>query len=440
MRLTLVFPNIGSKNRRRYRPMGRMEPLALGVIAALTPPDVEVRLYDDRIEDVPFDEPTDLVGISVETFTARRAYEIAARYRSRGVRVVLGGVHPSMAPEEALRHADAIVVGEAEGLWPTLVADARAGRLARRYERTSQADLAGVVPRRDIFRGKRYLDVRLSYPSRGCRYGCNFCALASYYRPPFNVRPPEEVAAEVATLGRSFVLFVDDNMGCDRAAAERLFELLIPLGVRWATQISINFLEDERFVALMARSGCKGLLVGIESLDAGNLAAMNKGVNLERSYGRAFRNLERHGIMHWSSFVFGYDGDDEGIFERSAAYATELGSCLAAFNPLTPYPNTALYELLRREGRLLLEDWWIHPEYRFGQIPFTPRSMSAGELEEGCRRARRRFYGLRSIARRALRRRTHLASLRNALFFAGANFISWRDAMAKQRMQFGSEG
>ena len=234
MKLTLIKPNLGRRGARPYVDSGRMEPLQLGVLAGLTPPDVEVVLHDDRMEPIPFDTPTDLVAITVETFTARRAYEIAEAYRRRGVRVVMGGMHPTLAPDEVAGYCDAVVTGDAEAIWPGLIADAAAGRLRPRYEGTgSGRPQAGVRTRRDLFRGKGYLPITLLQYTRGCPHGCTYCATSVFSGRSHRHREVGEVVEEIRAQRRRYLFFVDDNIVADHEAAKELFRALIPLRVRW---------------------------------------------------------------------------------------------------------------------------------------------------------------------------------------------------------------
>ena len=438
MRITFIYPNLGAIGGRPFQPRGRMEPLAFAVLAGLTPPDVEIRFYDDRMEAIPFSEPTDLVGLSVETFAARRAYQIADAYRARGIPVVMGGFHPTVVPEEAAEHADAIVQGEAEAVWPGLVEDARHGRLLGRYRHEGRTALSGVRARRDIFRGKKYLPLALLNFSRGCPRSCGFCALSCYYSPRFNRRPAEETADEARSLRGRLIFFTDDNFGADREGAVRLMELLRPLRARWACQISVDFLLDAALVRLMAQSGCRGVLIGFESLSPDALQAMHKGTNSPADYGRAVENLRANGILHWSSFLLGYDCDGPDIFDRTVDFAVSIKSCVAAFNPLTPYPGTAVYDGLNAEGRLYHGGrWWLSPDFGFGDVPFAPARLSARELAEGCMRARLRFTSASSVWKRAMDFRANLRGPATAAFFLASNRISRRDALAKHRMTLG---
>lgn len=440
MRITFVYPNLGTgRDARAFLPRGRMEPLVFALLAGITPKDVEIRCYDDRIEAVPCDEPTDLVGISVETFSARRAYQIADAYRARGVRVVLGGYQPTVLPEEAAAHADAVVIGEAEGLWPGLVEDARRGRLQPRYRAEGRVDMSGVRLRREIFAGRSYLPIALVHFGRGCRCGCSFCALSAFYAPRYNRRPVADALADAAAVRERFIFFTDDNFAADRDAAARLCEGLLPLRARWAAQISVDHLVDEPFVRLMARAGCRGVLVGFESLAPEALAAVGKHTNRPAEYAAALANLRRHGILHWSSFLLGFDTDGPEVFGRTVDFAVRSRSCIAAFNPITPYPGTALHAELAAAGRLRFGGrWWVDPAYRFGDVPFLPARMSPEELAAGCMEARRRFTSLPSLLRRALDPRTTLRRPAQAAFYFAANRISRGDAFRKHRMELGS--
>lgn len=259
MRLMLIRPNMGRMETGAYDDEGRMEPLELGVLGGLTPPDVHIRLVDDRIETIPYEDPVDLVAITVETFKARRAYEISSEFRQRGVPVVLGGFHPTLLPEEALLHADAIVVNDAESVWQELIADARAGKLRPIYQGRPGMPQSNVLPRRDLFRKKDYLPISLVQFARGCRNACNYCAISAYSQQSVSVRPIGEVIREIKSQERNLVFFVDDNIVGDRDAAKQLFRALIPLRIRWVSQACIDMVHDTELMELMVASGCLGM-------------------------------------------------------------------------------------------------------------------------------------------------------------------------------------
>ncbi len=247
----------------------------------MTPDDVECVMYDDRIEDVPFDEATDLAAITVEIYTARRAYEIADEYRRREVPVILGGFHATLATEECARFADSVLVGDAETRWAEVVEDVRVGRLKSRYDApVGAAQAGGVRPRREIYKGKGYLPITLMQFSRGCRYACDFCAISAFFKQSHFVRRTREVLDEIAAQERKTIFFVDDNFLADHEAAKAFLRELIPMRIRWVSQASIDMTHDRELMELLAESGCVGNVIGFESLDPENLKLMRKAPNL----------------------------------------------------------------------------------------------------------------------------------------------------------------
>lgn len=434
MKITFVRPNM-----QVGRSGDAMQPLAFAVLKSLTPPDVDVALYDERIEAVPVDEPTDLVAMTVETYTARRAYQLANQFRRRGVRVVMGGFHPTFVPEECGLFADAVVLGDAEDLWPSVVADARRGRLRRIYSQAGFPHLAGrPLPDRNLFAGKPYAPITLVQYGRGCRFNCDFCSIHAFYGSALRQRTVREVCAEIENAGRRLVFFVDDNLFVDVPRAKELFHALIPLGIRWCCQTSIDIARDPGLVALMARSGCSMALFGFESLHRDNLHQMRKGWNVKwQSYERSIEVVQDAGIMIYGTFVHGYDHDTPRSFDDAVAFAIRHKFCLANFNPLTPTPRAPLYDRLAAEGRLIYDRWWLDPRFRYGHATFHPRGMTATELTEGCWRARRAFNTAMATTRRFFAPRTTLSSAGHALAFLVVNAVSRREIMRKQERALG---
>lgn len=417
MRITLIQPAIGHRIGESYIRSWQMEPLPMATLAGQMPAAVDLRFYDDRMEAIPYDEPTDAVAISVETYTARRAYQIASQYRRRGVPVILGGFHPTLVPEEAARFGEAIVLGEAEGIWPEIVDDLAHRTLKPRY-RGERPDLDRIVVDRRLFGNKRYLPIGLIETGRGCRFPCDFCAIQTFFERSYRSRPAGAVIQELESLKgqKKLFFFVDDNFAGDMKAGKALLPEMERLKLRWVTQLTINAAHDETFVQQLARSGCRGVLIGFESLNPENLKLMNKRFNTMKSgYRGALANLRRHGIAVYGTFVFGYDHDHAGSFAETVDFALSENMYIAAFNHLTPFPGTPLYQRLEQEGRLRFASWWNDPEYRYNDLPFIPRNLGPDEITQGCVESRRQFYAWPSILKRGLHNRSDFFMLRNFL-------------------------
>jgi len=439
MRLTLVYPSVGRKENQPYVRAWQMQPLSMAVLASLTPQDVEVRFYDDRMEEIPFDEPTDLVAISVETFTALRAYKIARQFRMRGVPVVFGGYHVTLIPQESAAEADAIIVGDAEPVWSRVLNDARRGELQPFYDGRSRRTLAGVRPKREIFAGKRYQNITLVEFARGCNFNCDFCSITAFHKASQNHRPAAEVAAEMEATGRRRFFIVDDNIVSQPQMARALCRELIPLSISWVGQASIHIAHDDELLDLMVKSGCKGVLIGMESLDPLNLRDMGKEWNLAAgTYADSLRRFRDHGLAVYGTFVFGYDNDDADTIRRSVEFAIEQKLFLAAFNQLIPFPGTPLYQRLQRERRLIVPKWWLNPRSCVGDVTFRPKRMQPEELQEQCLNARRQFYRWGSIFRRMSDFDANLSSPSLAAVFLGLNLQSHFDVDLRQGLQLGA--
>jgi radical SAM superfamily enzyme YgiQ (UPF0313 family) len=432
MRITFVRPNMYNG-----RSVDAMEPVVFAILAGLTPTDVDCRLIDERLEEVPDRIDADLVAITAETYTVRRAYQIASACERRGMRVVLGGYHPTFRPDEALQYASAVVVGDAEGVWPAIVADARRGGLQRIY-RGPLPTLAGMRVERSIFRGKRYQPIALVQFGRGCRYACDFCSIHAFYGSALRWRPVAEVVRELEGIAHPYVFFTDDNLFNSGGELRQLLTAIRPLGKRWSCQASLDVAADRDLVRLMAESGCLAVMIGFESLDSNNLQQMRKSWN--RKYGpyddlvQVFRD---HGIMVYGGFVLGYDHDTEASFDRTLDFAVRNRLFLANFNPLTPTPGSALYDRLAAEGRLIHDPWWLHADFRYGDGMFQPRHMSPEQLHEGCYRIRMAFNRAGSVIHRGLDLRANCRSPLHAFAYLVANLTSRREIHRKQGRPLG---
>jgi radical SAM superfamily enzyme YgiQ (UPF0313 family) len=404
IRIALISPK-GPLYRHRggiWKKSLRYQPLTLTTLAALVPAElpVELQLIDEGIADVPLDLEADLIGFTVITGTARRAYELADCFRSRGITVVMGGPHVTLIPDDASPHADAVVVGYAEDSWPQLLRDFSVGSLKSRYQQAADLDLADrPFARRDLLPRNRYLTNDVFEATRGCIHNCDFCVVPSAWgRKPLQ-KPPEQVVADIQQHGARKLIFVDLNLIADREYALRLFKLLLPLGVQWYGLSTVLLARDPELLELAARSGCRGLLMGFESISVQNLRQNHKGFNSPEKYARVVEALHAAGIALQGCFVFGLDHDEPDVFLKTAEFAVEAKIDLPRFAIVTPFPNTALYKRLEAEGRLLTRNWDL---YDGQHVVFQPARMSIAELQSGTEVAWKHAYSIRSIARRIL--------------------------------------
>lgn len=403
LRIHLIAPTKAGETYLFNR--GLLAPLGLMYLAAHTPPGMEVRIIDENTERIDFREVPDLAGISTMTATASRAYEIADRYRALGTRVVLGGIHASMLPEEALEHADAVVVGEAEAVWPRVLSDAAAGRLEPLYRAEGFDDFRRPLPpRRGLLDPRRYWSANGVQTARGCPHACSFCSVTAFNGRRLRMREVDDVLAEVESLPRTNLLrrkvvpFVDDNIAAVPRRAKELFKGLIPLGIRWGSQASITIARDEELVALAAESGCHFLFIGIETLSRRALAEAGKAQNRVEEYHDALRLLRRHGIHVMGAFVFGFDSDDETVFSDTLGFAMRNRIQVAQFAHLVPYPGTRLYRELLEQGRVE-EGFWSRPRWD-ARVVYRPANFSPRELADRTHAVQREFYSYPSILRR----------------------------------------
>jgi radical SAM superfamily enzyme YgiQ (UPF0313 family) len=368
-------------------------------VAAAVPRDVEVEIIDEDVEPVNFDTDADIIGISFMTFNAPHAYEIADKFRNeKGKPVIVGGYHPTFMPDEALQHADAVCIGEAEAVVPQMIQDFKLGVLQRKYCNGS-VNLKGLaVPNRRLIRKRAYAMVDALQATRGCPYRCKFCSISSFFRHEFRGRPADEVIDELRTLGK-YVLFMDDNITTDTDYAKELFTKMIPLEKRWFSQCSISIAYDNELLRLACESGCRGLFVGLESMSQANLDGWLKNFCKARDYGWAIDRIHQAGIGVYAGIVLGNDGDTPEIFRQTLQFLH--GSKVDALQAtiLTPFPGTDLFDEMECQGRIVDRDW---AHYDFGHVVFEPWNMSRKTLKEGHDSLLEQFYSWRSIISRIL--------------------------------------
>ncbi len=385
----------------------RMPSLGLLKVAALTPPEWQVTIVDEKVEVLDLARQADLVGITAMTTTVRRGYEIADVFRGRGVKVVMGGMHVSCLPEEALEHCDSVVVAEAEGLWGGLLQDFENHQLKAIYRHPAELPPLLDLPAPDwsLYRGKNYLPVHFVETTRGCPINCEFCAVTSAFGGRYRNRPHEEVLRELQNRRpfngffalRNCVFFVDDNIFSNRAYARELLSRLAGLGLNWFGQASMNIAADLELLKLCQKSGCRGLFLGFETLSAETLEAVGKRVNHPSQYLDVVRRIQDHGIGIDGSFVFGFDTDGPEVFDKTVEFVLQAKLEVAYFSILTPYPGTRLHRRLDAEGRIINRNW---SDYDANHVVFQPRQFSPDELLEGYFEAFKNVYSVSSIMKR----------------------------------------
>lgn len=380
--------------------------LNLRILESLTPDDFFTEICDERIEDLDLGDSPDLVGITVMTPVALRAYEIADSYRARGIPVVLGGIHPSLMPDEALMHADSVITGEAERAWGQLITDFREGRLKKIYSGEKLPAFEDAYPRLyPVKNPGAYSIPHTIQTTRGCPFDCMFCSVTHFWGKKYRFRPVEDVIDEIKGLRSKKIAIIDDNVIGNPKYAKKLFEKMIPLNVRWIGQASITLARDEHLLSLLKRSGCDWLFIGIESLTPENLEEMNKKINKVETMEENIGKIKRAGINVIGSFIFGFDHDDSAVFDGVVDFCIRTKLDAANLYILTPFPGTSLFEKMDKEGRMLTKNWDL---YDANHVVFQPKKMEPMELLEGYIEAYKKMYSLGSIFRRVngLSRRT----------------------------------
>ena len=402
MKIVLISPK-GPLYRHKggiFKRSLRYQPLTLTTLAALVPPEIDatVELIDEGISDIPEHLDADLIGMTVISGSAPRAYALAERFQAKGIPVVLGGPHVTLMPDEAAGHADAICIGYAEETWPQLIRDFAASKLKPRYRQDPSLSLTdSPFPRRDLFDRKDFLTQAVFEATRSCSHNCEFCvAPAAWGRNQYQ-RPVEWVVEDIRRVGEKKIIFIDLNLVADTGYAKQLFRALIPLGVEWYGLATVLIAHDDELLELMARSGCKGLLLGLETVTEASLKDARKSFNASVGYKQLIDDLHKLNIAVQGCFVFGLDHDTPEVFDATVEFAIDAGVDLPRFSVLTPFPGTPLYARLTAAGRILSTNW----EHYDGQhVVYQPARMTVAQLAEGHERAWRQVYRWGAIGKR----------------------------------------
>ncbi len=423
MKILLISPTIDSE--QRFNKELLMPQLALYILEGLTPPEYDVKIIEEETTDINLEEECNLVGISCMTANAPRAYELCQEFKKRGKTVILGGVHPTILPDEALQHADSVVVGEAEGVWETLLKDFQNNNLKRKYYNPTP-DLSKYVPK-DFSKiiTKRLVNLIPIMTSRGCPYNCDFCCVTNLFGKKIRHIPIENVVRDIQESGAKSFIFLDDNIIGHPKYAKALFKAIKPLNIIWVGQASISLLaSDNELMQLAAESGCKILFFGIESVSEEQLQSMRKAFNEIEHLERAIKKIKKLGILIHASMVFGFDNDTKEVFKDTVRFLIKNKVSTVSFNVLTPYPGTKIYEELNKEHRLTTTNWKY---YDHNTVVFKPKNMTAYELQIGKINTRKKFYSISSIMKRLL------GNLYNPVIYFATNYGHMKQAKVEAK-------
>lgn len=398
MKILLVSPAVDTEKRTNDGLM--MPQLALYILAGLTPPEHKVEIIEEETGRLDLDQECDLVGISCMTANAPRAYELCAEFKKRGKTVILGGVHPTILPDEASQYADSVVVGEGEGVWEKIINDFQENNLKSRYH-NPLPDLGKYIPKdfsKMVKKGFYTLIPLLT--TRGCPYNCDFCCVTNLFGEKIRHIPIENVVRDIKESGGKTFLFLDDNIISHPKYAKELFRAIMPLKINWVGQSSISLLTaDDELLQLAADSGCKVLFFGIESVSEVELQSMRKAIKEIKDLEHAIRKVKKMGILVLASMIFGFDNDTKNTFSETVRFLIKNKVSIATFNVLTPYPGTKIFEKLKNENRLISKEWMY---YDHNTVVFKPTNMTAYELQIGKIKARKSFYSVGSVLKRSL--------------------------------------
>jgi len=430
MNLLLInasLSNPGYISNKAKIKMSTYPSLGLALLAALTPPEFNVKIINEECEKIDFDNPVDLVGISFLTPAAPRAYEIADAFRKKDITVVFGGVHASAMPDEAIEHADSVVIGEAENIWPKLLEDYKNKNLKRFYKANSFVDLTNLpIPRRELLNKKIYLSTNVVQASRGCPQGCEFCSIEKFFGKKARFRPVEDVIEEIKGMDRQkFLLFTDDNLIINPSYLKKLLTALIPLKRKWLGEATWVIGHKPEILKLMRKSGCLGLFIGFESVRMQpNTKKTSIYSDMRDAYLQTIKNLHKNKMAVCGAFIFGFDNDELSSFDETLRFCLDVDVDVAQFSSLIPFPGTPLMERLTKEGRIMTRDWSKYTYEPPGKI-FHPKNITCEELEKNIGRMYREFYSYKRLLPRLTRALFRYKSL-VSIFYLYLIFMNFR--------------
>lgn len=422
MKILLVSP---VRDPHKFTNKGILIPqLALFILEGLTPKKHEVKIVEEEYMELDMDEECDVVAISILTSNAYRGYRIADAFREKGKIVVIGGIHPSLLPDEALEHANAVVIGEAEGVWEKILDDIESGNLQERYQEPNP-DLDRYIPKDfSTLDKKRMYNLVPLQTSRGCPYNCDFCCVTDIFGKKITLIPVKHIVRDIEESGARNFIFLDDNIIGNQKYARELFTALIPLKIRWVGQSSISFARNIEIMELAKKSGCKGLFIGLESVLETNTNKYKKLKSLEDTQ-QSIKKMLKMGILIQASVIFGFDEDTHETFGETIKFLVKNRISLASINALTPYPGTRVFENFKETGRLLHEKWEYYDHHT---VVFQPKNMTPLELQIGKIKAKSDFSKILSIAVRIL------GNLRMPAFYLAVNLGYRKLAIAEYRI------
>lgn len=406
-RILLITPENEEIRRFRKRQVNNFIQITMPYLAGfIDEAKYEILLIDEYNQKIPYNDKFDLVAITVNTPNASHCYEISTKFRKIGCKVVLGGPHVTLMPDEAKRYCDYIIIGEAENTWPEFLGDFYEGKVKSIYKEEGIVSLKNLpIPRRDLVKGRPFMKGAV-FSTRGCPYHCSYCNLKQIYSDSFRIRPIEEVIEDIKSMNTKYFVFWDDNFFGDKEYAKSLMKELTKLNKKWAAQVTIERCEDEELLRLARKAGCMYLFVGLESFSDASLVKANKTINNVNKYKETIDKIHRNGISIQTGIIFGFDTDKPNVFETTLHTCNNLGIDGVTVSILTPLPKTPLYNKLKEENRLISKDW----TYYNGKthLAFKPENMTSKELFEGYMWFRREFYSIGSITKRLLASRTNI--------------------------------